>query len=293
MEQKRNQLLITEILSRSFNLCMDNFLEILKVIGIFIVPAMIIPIIIIIGLTMTAFFSVSMYPYLNFDRIFGAIGVGAILLIITLAIISGFITLFATLIITKILDDANKGNKASWRTATRYVWSRVWSAIGLNILVWLMVFGSMLGLIFLGVILTLITLGIGAIIIIPCIIAIIIILVSFSKVFNSMFIVNDLGVTDSIRETFLLLKKGYFWSTIGKLATISGIYIGVIILLGIFELLPIIGFIITILGQIIMNVYVISYLNILVLDRMSSGNILIENNGDDNNSGDNFIDPII
>lgn len=293
MEERRNQLGITEILSRSFNLCTNNVLEILKVIGIFIVPAMIIPIIITIGLTMTAFLSVSMYPYLNLDRIFGAIGIGTILLIIILAIMSGFITLFATLIITKILDDANKGNEASWRSATRYVWDRVWSAVGLNILVWLMAFGSMLGLIFLGVILTLITLGIGAIIVIPFIIAIMIILISFSKVFNSMFIVNDLGVTDSIRETFLLLKKGYFWSTIGKLAAISGIYIGVIILLGIFELLPIIGFIITILGQIIMNVYVISYLNILVLDRMSSGNILIENNGDDNNSGDNFIDPII
>ena len=289
MEQRRSQLRISEILSRAFNLCTNNFLELLKVIGIFMIPAMIIPIIIGATLAMGAFLSMSIYSS-NLDRNFGAIGIGTILLIIVMAIISGFISLFATLVNTKILDDANKGNVVSWKSATRYVWNRVWSAIGLNILAWFMFLGVILVLVFLVIILSLITLGIGAFIVIPCAIAIIVIISPFIKLFNSIFIVNDLGVIDSIREAFLLFKKGYFWSTIGKLAAISGIYIGVIIVLWIFELLPFIGFIIAILGQVIMNIYVISYLNILVLDRIGSKDNLFRNNDD---SGNSFIDPII
>nr|WP_243190675.1 hypothetical protein [Clostridium gallinarum] len=270
-------------------MCTNNFLELLKVIGIFMIPAMIIPIIIGATLAMSAFLSMSIYSS-NLDRNFGAIGIGTILLIIVMAIISGFISLFATLVNTKILDDANKGNVVSWKSATRYVWNRVWSAIGLNILAWFMFLGVILVLVFLVIILSLITLGIGAFIVIPCAIAIIVIISPFIKLFNSIFIVNDLGVIDSIREAFLLFKKGYFWSTIGKLAAISGIYIGVIIVLWIFELLPFIGFIIAILGQVIMNIYVISYLNILVLDRIGSKDNLFRNNDD---SGNSFIDPII
>ena len=289
MEQRRSQLRISEILSRAFNLCTNNFLELLKVIGIFMIPAMIIPIIIGATLAMSAFFSMSIFSS-NLDRNFGAIGIGTILLIIVMAIISGFISLFATLVNTKILDDANKGNEVSWKSATRYVWNRVWSAIGLNILAWFMFLGVILVLVFLVIILSLITLGIGAFIVIPCAIAIIVIISPFIKLFNSIFIVKDLGVIDSIREAFLLFKKGYFWSTIGKLAAISGIYIGVIIVLWIFELLPFIGFIIAILGQVIMNIYVISYLNILVLDRIGSKDNLFRNNDD---SGNSFIDPII
>ena len=48
--------------------------------------------------------------------------------------------LYANGIITKILDDANKGNEVSWRFANKYVWKRKWSILGLNILVWLMTF---------------------------------------------------------------------------------------------------------------------------------------------------------
>lgn len=290
MENKRKELSITEILSRSFNLCTNNFLEILKVIGLFIVPATMIPLIIGITLAMSTFLTISMNQYSNFT----SIGIGTTLLIITISTIFAIISLFATLVITKMLDDANKGNDVSWKIAIKYVWSRMWSAIGLNVLVWLMLFGSMLVLIFLGLILSLLTLGIGAIIIIPFVIAIIVILISFIKLFNSTFIVNELGVSDSIRETFLLLKRGYFWVTIGKLAAISGIYIGLSILLWMFELLPIIGFIIIVLGRLIVNSYVICYLNILVLDRNNlKFDNLIENTGNDNNSGDNFIDPII
>lgn len=289
MENKRNKLRITEILSRSFNLCTNNFLEILKVIGLFIVPATMIPLIIGITLAVSTFLRISMNSYSNFE----SVGIGTILLIITTSTIFAIISLFATLVITKMLDDANKGNEVRWKIAIKYVWSRIWSAIGLNILVWLMVFGAMLVIIFLGLILSLLTLGIGAIIVIPFVIAIMVILSPFIKLFNSTFIVNELGVSDSIRETFLLFKRGYFWSTIGKLAAISGIYIGITILLWMFELLPIIGFIITILGQLIIDAYVICYINILVLDRNNLRFDSLIENTENNNSGDNFIDPII
>lgn len=284
MEERRNQLSITEMLSRAFNLCKTNILEILKVVGIFVVPAMIIPIVVFATLAMTVFFSISIYSGSDFERMFGALGVGSILLIIVLIALATVVSLFGTLIITKILDDANKGNQVSWKSATGYVWNRIWSIIGLNILVWLILFGTLFSVVVLSGVLMIVTFGIGAIIAIPFLVAVIVMVIPLSSLFNSMFIVNELRVTESIKETFLLFKKGYFWSTIGKLAAISGIYIGVSVVLGIFQVVPVIGFIVTILGRIAMSIYTICYLNIFVLDRMKPNNNLF---------GDNFIDPII
>lgn len=284
MEERRNQLRITEMLSRAFNLCKTNILEISKIVGIFIIPAMIIPIIVFATLAMTVFFSISIYSGSNLERMFGALGVGSILLIIVLIALATVVSLFGTLIITKILDDANKGNQVSWKSATGYVWNKIWNIIGLNLLVWLILFGTLFTVIVLSGVLIIVTFGIGAIIAIPFLVAVIVMVIPLSSLFNSMFIVNELGITDSIKETFRLFKRGHFLATIGKLSAISGIYIGVSVVLGIFQVVPVIGFIVTILGRIIMSVYTICYLNIFVLDRMRPNNNLF---------GDNFIDPII
>lgn len=298
LEERTKQLFITEILSRAFNLCKDNALEILKVIGIFIAPAMILPVIIFTTLITTAFLGASMYsysyPYSYLDGISAALGAGTILLVIIIAILSAILSLFGMSVITKILDDANKGNEVSWRSATKYVWERKWRILGLNILVGIMIVAVMIVLFFLGLLLSLITLGIGAIIVIPVILALIFICIPITNLFNSVLIVMDLGVIDAMRETFLLFKKGYFWSTIGRLAVISAIYIVLAILLGLFEVLPIIGFIITILGQFVLTSYISAYLNVFVLDRVNpKSDDIFGNSGNDNNSGDSFIDPII
>ena len=83
----------------------------------------------------------------------------------------------------------------------------------------------------------------------PLFFAIIVVMSPLIYLFNSTFLVNDLGATDSIREIFLLFRKGYFWSTIGKLAAISGISILVGMILMIFQFIPVIGFIIALVGQ--------------------------------------------
>lgn len=295
MEERRNNLFVTEILSRAFNLCKDNFLEILKVIGIFMAPALIIPLILFYSIFATALLGSSLmysYSYSNsfLDSMFASIGVGAIVGFILLSIILGLLSLFGTLVITKILDDANKGNEVSWRSATSYVWDRKWRALGLNILVWLMIVVGMIAMMILFGILSLLTLGIGLFIFIPLFIVIVLLLVPSMNLFNSTFLINDLGVTDSIRETFLLFRKGYFWSTIGRLAAISGIFFGVMVILGIFDFVPFIGTIIMIVGQCAVTVYITAYINVFVLDRNKPN---IDSFGGNNDSGDNFIDPII
>lgn len=295
MEERRNNLFVTEILSRAFNLCKDNFLEILKVIGIFMAPALIIPLILFYSIFATALLGSSLmysYSYSNsfLDSMFASIGVGAIVGFILLSIILGLLSLFGTLVITKILDDANKGNEVSWRSATSYVWDRKWRALGLNILVWLMIVVGMIAMMILFGILSLLTLGIGLFIFIPLFIVIVLLLVPSMNLFNSTFLINDLGVTDSIRETFLLFRKGYFWSTIGRLAAISGIFFGVMVILGIFDFVPFVGTIIMIVGQCAVTVYITAYINVFVLDRNKPN---IDSFGGNNDSGDNFIDPII
>lgn len=295
MEVRKNNLLVSEILSKAFSLCKDNFLEILKAIGIFMAPALIIPLILFYTIFATALLGSSImysYPYPNsfLDNMFAGIGAGTIAVITLLSIILGLLSFFGSLVITKILDDANKGNEVSWKSAARYVWDRKWRALGLNIIVWLMLVIGIIAIMILFGILTVLTLGIGLIIFIPLYLAIIFFLIPVTSLFNSTFLVNDLGAIDSLRETFLLFRKGYFWSTIGRLAAIAGIYIGVIIILAIFDFIPFIGVILMVVGQCVFTIYMSAYLNVFVFDRNRPN---IDNFEENNDSGDSFIDPII
>ncbi len=291
MEQRKNNLFITEILSRAFNLCIDNFVEILKVLGIFIAPALIVPIILFSTIFATVAIGSSIYSYSSsyIDSIFATLGIGTILIFMLIFLAVGIIALFGSLVIIKLLDDANKGNEVSWKSATRYVWNKKWGALGLNILVYLMFILAIIVLMILFLILSFITLGIGLIILIPLFIAIIVVASPLLYLFNSTFLVRDLGITDSIRETFLLFRKGYFWSTIGRLAAISGISIGCGVVLALFQLIPIIGIVVATIGQYIVLSYVSAYLNIFVLDRSKPD---IDDFGGNDILGDSFIDPI-
>lgn len=291
VQERGRRLFISEILSRALDICKNSAMEILKTIGIFIAPAIIIPIVIITALIMTVVLG-SMYRYSNFELLLGAVGIGSIILIIFTAIISGVISLFGCLVIIKVLDDANRGNEISWKKAAKYIWERKWSLLGLNILVSIMMCASFMVLFIIGIVLSLITFGIGAFVIIPAIIAIVFLCIPMSSLFNSVSIVRGLGITDTIRETFLLFKKQYFLETIARIAAIAGIYLGAIISLSIVDFIPFIGSISMIIGQLILMIYLYAYLNVFVLDRMNSsnGDIL---GIDDNNSGDSFIDPII
>lgn len=295
MEERKNNLYVSEILSRAFNLCKDNFLEILKVIGIFMAPALIIPLILFYSIFATALLGSSImysYSYQNsyFDSLFAGIGAGTVVGVMLLSIILGLLSLFGTLVVTKMLDDANKGKEVSWRSATSYVWERKWRALGLNIIVWLMLVVGIIAILIIFGILSLLTLGIGLIIFIPVFLFMLVLLVPSMNLFNSTFLVNDLGIIDSIRETFLLFRRGYFWATIGRIATISGIYFAIMILLRIFNLIPFIGAIIMVIGQCAMTVYMAAYVNVFVFDRNKPS---IDSFGGSDDSGNNFIDPII
>ncbi|MGG7144443.1 hypothetical protein ACQPVP_13435 [Clostridium nigeriense] len=295
MEKRNEQLLITEILSRAFNICKDNVLEILKSIGIFMVPSFILTMVISFTFIAAVFFSISYIDsYTYYDNSFSAIGAGAIFIIIIVGIIAGILSLFGTFVITKILDDANKGNEVSWKSATKYIWKKKWSALGLSILVSLMMCIAITVLIILGTLFSLITLGIGAIIAVPLIIAIIVVIIPLCSLFNSSFVVNDLGAIDAITETFHLFRKGYFWSTVGRLAAISGISILLVIGLVILDFIPILGSILSVIFPVVISIYVSAYLNIFVLDRTKPQiDNFLGNSGDDNNQDDGFIDPIV
>lgn len=280
MEEKRSYLSVSEILSKAFDISKNNILEILKVIGIFIFPTVIIFAITIVAMTLSSLFKISYsYSYSYFDRAIPFIGIGTVLTILFLIIIASLIILYANAVIIKILDDANKGKEVSWRSANIYVWQRKWSIIGLNILVYLMTLAAMVSLILVTVLLAFLTIGIGLIILIPLLIAIVVIIKPIGFLFNSMLIVRDLTITEAIGETFRLFQKGYFWATIGKLAAISGITIGFGIVLTITGVIPILGLILAIIGQFLIQAYTMSYLNILVWDR--------------NEEVETFIDPIL
>ena len=62
------------------------------------------------------------------------------------------------------------------------------------------------------------------------------------------------------------------------------------VILGIFDFVPFVGTIIMIVGQCAVTVYITAYINVFVLDRNKPN---IDSFGGNNDSGDNFIDPII
>lgn len=279
MEERKSYLSVSEILSKAFNISKDNILEILKVIGIFIVPTVLILVGIIVGIIFSGMINMSYsysYSYNYLENTVPFIGFGSVLISIFLAIISSIIIMYAEAIIVKILDDANREKEVSWRTANRYVWQKKWSVIGLNLLVALMFFAFFIAVILLTVLLSILTIGIGLIIIIPLIIAISVIMAPIPMLFNSALIVRDLTITEAIGETFLLFKRGYFWATIGRLAAISGITIGLGIVLYMLAFIPLLGIILTLIGQFVVQVYTISYLNVFVYDRSNIGEVYID-----------------
>ncbi len=277
MEERKSYLSVSEILSKAFNISKDNILEILKVIGIFIVPTVLILVGIIVGIIFSGMINMSYsYSYNYLENTVPFIGFGSVLISIFLAIISSIIIMYAEAIIVKILDDANRGKEVSWRTANRYVWQKKWSVIGLNLLVALMFFAFFIAVILLTVLLSILTIGIGLIIIIPLIIAISVIMAPIPMLFNSALIVRDLTITEAIGETFLLFKRGYFWATIGRLAAISGITIGLGIVLYMLAFIPLLGIILTLIGQFVVQVYTISYLNVFVYDRSNIDEVYID-----------------
>ncbi|EOR24287.1 MULTISPECIES: hypothetical protein [Clostridium] len=277
MEERKNYLSVSEILSKAFRISKDNILEILKVIGIFIVPTVLIIVGIIVGIIFSSMINMSYaYSYNYLENSIPFIGFGSVLILIFTIIIASAVIIYADAIIVKILDDANRGKEVSWKTANKYVWQKKWSVIGLNLLVALMLFAFFIALTLLTVLLSFLTIGIGLIILIPLIIAICVVMAPIPMLFNSALIVKDLTITEAIGETFLLFKRGYFWTTIGRLAAISGITIGLGIVLIILEFIPLLGIIIAIIGQFIIQVYTISYLNVLVYDRSDIEEIYID-----------------
>lgn len=272
MEENRSYLSVSELLSRSFHLLKDNILEVLKVIAIFIIPSLLVigglVGVFVAGSIFSGFMGLSYgFSSSNYYNSVPSIGLGAILLIFVFILLLSIVLMYANAIIVKILDDANKGNEVNWRTANRYVWERKWSVIGLNILVGLMLVALVIAMCIIVWLLVSLTNGIILIILVPLILGIIFIISPINMVFTSELIVRDLSVTDAIGEGFALFKGGYFWSTVGKLAAITGVMIGIAIVLAVFELIPVLGFIVSLLGQFIIQSYAISYINVFVYNR--------------------------
>lgn len=294
METRKNNLFISDILSRSFNLCKDNFIEIIKAIAVFLLPVTIIQN--IIDKVVIFDFSDKLYkvainqdPY-YLEQIFNNIDFGAIAMLILVGFVISIVSFFGYLVIMKIVDYGDKNEDVSWISAIKYVWKKKWSLLGLNILFYIMLIAGTIAFTILSIMIALITLGIGLILIIPLWIFVFLVILPSTYLFNSTMLVRDLGVIDSIRETFLLFRRGYFWSTIGKLSAISGIIFGLAIVMGILSLIPVIGEIIGIIGGYAIAIYLIAYINVFVLDRNKPN---IDSFGGDNNSGENLIDPII
>ncbi|GAB6168773.1 hypothetical protein JCM1393_12330 [Clostridium carnis] len=255
MELGKRRLTIGEILSKALDLFTQNWVELLKIIGVFAVPIVVL-IIIAIG-TGVGISVVSSYSYYD-DLSYLLANVTAIFGIMIIILLISLICMYCNFAVIKFLNDANNGVEATWKNSLKYVWNKKWSILGLTILVALMGMAFSIIMIISVIIITLLTLGIGLVLVIPALIAIAIIIAPINLLFSVMLVVRDLSVTEAISETFRLFRKGFFWRTIGKMAAIGGVTAIAGLVLVIFEFIPFIGVIITLVGSLVIQAYTIA-----------------------------------
>lgn len=263
-----------QIISNSFKLVIDNVLEILKIIGIFLVPVF------VVGFILIFIFAFGMFGAMivsSPEEIFFAMLSVFIPLLIIAPLIS-LLSYFGYGIIIKVLGDRYQGKDTNWKVGMKYIWGKKWSLIGLNILIILMAIVVYMVIAAITGIIATITFGIGLIIIIPIIIAMAFIIPAIYVLFNSTLIIEDLTVVESIKKTVSLFGRGNLWMMIGKCAAISGITILIGFGVAIIGFFPIIGFIIMIIGQVYVQSFLISACNIIVIDNMEVNNIFSKGN---------------
>lgn len=253
-----------DIISNAFKSVVNNALEILKIIAIFILPVAII-IFIAVFVTIISTFG-AMYISSPEQIIFGLLAM--IVPIILISLVLGLVSYFGYAVMIKMLADRYIGEETGWKYATKCVWEKKWSLLGMNLLVMLMVFVGYLALMLVGALIGFITFGIGAIIIIPIFIAMALIIAPMVMLFNSMLIIKDLKAMDAIKQTFELFKNGSFWSMVGKCAAITGITIGLSLLMSILSIVPILGFIIVMFGGMYVQAFLMSACNIIIIEDM-------------------------
>lgn len=263
-----------EIISNSFKLVINNALELLKIISIFILPVFVAMFIVILALV----FSMLRGAYIASpeELLFGILAMT--IPIILISIVISLISYFGYAVIIKMLGDRYSGQESGWKYAAKCAWGKKWSLIGMNLLIMLILFIAYIALILLSVLVGFITFGIGFIIIIPIIIAIAIVVSPMFMLFNSMLLIKDLSAMDAIKQTFELFKRGSFWSMVGKCAAIGGISIGISILISILAIIPILGFIVIVFGGMYTQAFTISACNIIVIEDMKSSDVFNEEN---------------
>ena len=271
VNKSQSKFKLGEIISSSFKLVVDNALEILKIMGIFLVPVFIVLFALTVALVIEMFGVLGMGMYESSPDALMLVGFKMIipLLIFTiLMIVVSLLSYFGYGIIIKVLGDRYKGQDTGWKDSMKYVWEKKWSLIGMNLIILLIFFVAYILIILVGGLLAVVTFGIGLILILPIVIALAIIVPAVFMLFNSMLIIKDLSAMDAIKQTLRLFNKGSFWSMIGKCAALSGITILIEIPLILVAMIPILGFVVVLIGQVYVQSFLMSACNIIVIEDM-------------------------
>lgn len=268
INKPRRGMNLGDVITNAFKLVINNVLEILKVISIFILPVFAL-VFIVIFVAVFGMFG-AMYMSSPEELIFGVLAM--ILPIILITIVVSLISYFGYAVMIKMLADRYMGEETGWKYATKCAWQKKWSLLGMNLLIMLMLFVGYIGVMLVAGLLGVLTFGIGFIIIIPMIIGLALIASALLMLCNSMLLIKDLTAMDAIKQTMQLFGKGSFWSMIGKCAAITGITFGINIVMALMSIIPILGFVVIIFGGMYTQAFLMSACNIIVIEDMQSYN---------------------
>lgn len=278
MENNKSRITLSEIISISFKLVSNNALEILKIIGIFMVPVFVL----IVLLTTSFIFSmiIGFEPFINMSQVeiqnqIPIISLNMIIpfigYIIAILIVS-FLFYFGYAIIIKLLSDKHLGKDTNWKYSMKYIWQKKWSLIGMNLLVGIVLalVYILIAILFGGV--TILTFGVGLIIMIPLILAFVAVVPTMVTLFNSMLVIENLRVMDAIKKTLKIFRKGNFWIIIGRCAIITVLSMVIGLLTSILAIVPIFGFIVILISGVYIQSFVIAASNTIVIEEIQNNN---------------------
>lgn len=255
MENKcKSTLRATDVLGNGFELFKNNIKDIIILLLIFTF----IPLIVISILT---YLGVGVLNTVILTESFSSI------LIIPLILICLVISIFPTMgyiSIIKIINIRSKDEEYTWENAVKYGFGSICKIICLNLLIFVVVF--CLG------ILTFLILMLLPSIIISLIIILAIVFISFYFIFTyTSMAVHDLGVIDSIKYSFNIVR-GRYLNVLGKRLLVFLLAIGITLVTNLLALIPILGVLIAIIIGSLLNIYVeITTLLVMFQDYDSNG----------------------
>ncbi|MGL4772885.1 MAG: hypothetical protein ACRC2K_04890 [Clostridium sp.] len=255
-------LAVGEIINRGWGNLKSSFKEVLMIALIFMGPVAILNV--IVELSSKTVVEESIFgSYMNNGLDISTVSSFSLLSLLVW-IVTTVCTAIGLGVVIYLIHERSHGNMISATEAIKDMTSKMGSVIGLNIIIGLIAIISALLFALAIIVITLITFGIGALLSIPLYFVALAIAIPWIEIYTSTLIINNTTIGEAISKTNNLFKNGGFWRNIGRFLSIGLISFLVLLVVSMFEIIPIFGVGIGTILTFLVSCFVVSSNNIIV-----------------------------